>query len=85
MKEIQVTIQGISGLHARPAAIFAQKASSFKSKVTISANNKTADAKSVLGVMGINAAQGTIVHISVDGPDEAECIVALKAVVDSIH
>ncbi|ETJ39899.1 Phosphotransferase system, phosphocarrier protein HPr, partial [human gut metagenome] len=48
MKELTVEITNESGLHARPATAFTQLAAKYASKVTIAANGKTADAKSIL-------------------------------------
>jgi len=47
-----------AGLHARPATIFIQKASNFAAKITISKEEKTVDAKSILKVLTLGWAQG---------------------------
>ena len=83
MTECTVTIKNPTGLHARPAAMLVQKAASFKSKVKLSGNGKTADAKSILAVMGMGLAKDTQVTISAEGEDEAACVEALKALIDS--
>jgi phosphotransferase system HPr (HPr) family protein len=41
---------------------------------------KTTDAKSVLGVMGLGATSGQQVTVSADGPDAAEAVAALVAI-----
>ena len=46
MTEATTTIENKTGIHARPASVFVQKASSFKSKVQLKAKGKTVDAKS---------------------------------------
>jgi len=83
MTEITVTLNNPTGLHARPAALFVQKASSFKSKVAITANSKSGDGKSILQIMAMGLGQGTTLTIRADGPDEGECLAALKALVES--
>lgn len=83
MTEIEVIISNATGLHARPAAQFVQKAASFKSKIKIAGNHKVADAKSILAVMGMGLTQNTKVTISADGEDEEQCITALKELIDS--
>ena len=55
MKELTVEITNESGLHARPATAFTQLAAKYASKVTIAANGKTADAKSILTVLTLGA------------------------------
>lgn len=83
MTEIEVVITNPTGLHARPAAQFVQKAASFKSKIKIAGNNKVADAKSILAVMGMGLTQNTKLIITATGEDEAECIMALKELIES--
>ena len=53
MKEVTVEITNESGLHARPATAFTQLAAKFASKLTIAANGKTADAKSIFDCIDI--------------------------------
>lgn len=83
MTEMEVMITNATGLHARPAAQFVQKAASFKSKIKIAGNNKVADAKSILAVMGMGLTQNTKLTIAADGEDEEKCIAALKELIES--
>ncbi|MBE8955494.1 MAG: HPr family phosphocarrier protein [Quinella sp. 2Q5] len=83
MTEATTTIENKTGIHARPASVFVQKASSFKSKVQLKAKGKTVDAKSILMIMSMGLVKGTEVTIVADGPDEAEAVAQLKALVDS--
>ena len=78
MKELTVEITNESGLHARPATAFTQLAAKFASKVTIAANGKTADAKSILTVLTLGATKGTSVTLTADGADEDEALAALS-------
>lgn len=83
MTEATTTIQNATGIHARPASVFVQKASSFKSKIQIKAKGKTVDAKSILMIMSMGLVKGTEITLVADGPDEAAAVDALKALVDS--
>ena len=83
MTEATATIENKTGIHARPASQFVQKASSFKSKVQIKAKGKTVDAKSILMIMSMGLVKGTEITIVADGPDEAEAVKALKDLVDA--
>lgn len=67
------------GLHARPAALFVQTASKFKSQISIKKGNKTVNGKSIMGVMTLGASSGDKVTIIVDGPDENEAIETIEA------
>ena len=82
MTEVTATIENKTGIHARPASQFVQKASSFKSKVQIKAKGKTVDAKSILMIMSMGLVKGTEVTIVADGPDEADAVAALKQMID---
>ena len=83
MTEATTTIENKTGIHARPASVFVQKASSFKSKVQLKAKGKTVDAKSILMIMSMGLVKGTEVTIVADGPDEADAVAQLKAMIDA--
>jgi phosphotransferase system HPr (HPr) family protein len=70
----------VGDLHARPAGALAVAAGRFASAVCVSAGGNTADAKSVLGVMGLGATGGQHVTVSAAGPDAREAVAALIAV-----
>ena len=63
-----------SGLHARPAAVFVQSVKEFPGKVTLAKNEKTVNAKSILSVISLGAAQGDEVVLTVNG-DNAETVI----------
>ena len=83
MTEATTTIENKTGIHARPASVFVQKASSFKSKVQLKAKGKTVDAKSILMIMSMGLVKGTEITIVADGPDEEAAVKELKALVDA--
>jgi phosphocarrier protein HPr len=69
MQEQTVTLGSKSGLHARPAAVFVQKAKEFQSQITISKDDKTANGKSILSIITLGAKQGDQVVLKVNGDD----------------
>ena len=75
-------IQNKTGICARPASVFVQKASSFKSKILLKAKGKTVDAKSILMIMSLGLVKGTVVTIIADGPDAQEAVDTLKKIID---
>ena len=83
MFEATTTIENKTGIHARPASLFVQTASKFKSKVQIKAKGKTVDAKSILMIMSMGLVKGTEITISADGEDEKEAVNTLKDLVDA--
>lgn len=85
MKEVTVEITNESGLHARPATAFTQLAAKFASKLTIAANGKIADAKSILTVLTLGATKGTSVVLTADGADEDDALAALSEFLTTNH
>jgi phosphotransferase system HPr (HPr) family protein len=78
-----ITLSG--DLHARPAGALAVAAGRFAATVSVAVaspatGSRTADAKSVLGVMGLGATSGQQVTVSADGPDAAEAVAVLIAI-----
>lgn len=80
--ELNLKITNKAGLHARPAALFAQKASSFKSTVMILKGEKSANAKSIISIMGLGVKEGESIVIKTEGADASEAAAALKKLVD---
>lgn len=77
MVEQVVTIQNVTGLHARPASAFVQAAGKFASKIRLATATKEVDAKSILAVLGLGAKQGATLTIRAEGPDEADALTRL--------
>jgi phosphocarrier protein HPr len=67
-------------LHARPAGSLAIAAAKFESSIVLSAGDSTADAKSVLSVMGIGATSGQVVTVRANGPDADEAVAAITEI-----
>jgi phosphocarrier protein len=70
------------GLHARASSKLTQTASQFKSDVWIEKNDRKVNAKSIMGVMMLAAAKGSIISLEASGEDEAAAIEALKALIN---
>jgi phosphotransferase system HPr (HPr) family protein len=67
-------------LHARPAGALAVTAARFAADVSLTVGDSRADAKSVLGVMGLGATSGQRVTVSALGPDAEAAVGAIIAV-----
>ena len=78
----KVGIKNPTGLHLSPAGILCKEAMQYKSLITFSFNDTTANAKSVLSVLGACVKSGDEIELSCDGEDEAE---ALKALVTAVE
>jgi len=74
----EITLLG--DLHARPAGALAVAAARFAATVSVSVGDSIADAKSVLGVMGLGAISGQRVTVTAAGPDAEEAVAALVVI-----
>ncbi|OFV85695.1 MAG: phosphocarrier protein HPr [Acidobacteria bacterium RBG_16_70_10] len=83
MIQRQLHIRNRLGLHARAAARFVHTAGRFRSRVTAGRDGRTMDGKSILGILLLAAAQGTVIEVTAQGEDEAEAMEALAALVES--
>ena len=81
--EIKKTILNPEGLHARPAGILAKTASSFQSKIEISFNQKTVNAKSSMSLMTLGIAHSSEITIKADGPDAEAALTKISTLVDN--
>lgn len=80
MLQLTIVLSNETGLHARPAAQFVQRASAFTSVVTVETGGRKANAKSILQILGLGAKQGAEIVITAEGSDEKQCIDALRDV-----
>ena len=79
--EIALKINNKTGLHARPAALFAKEASAFKSTIMIIKGEKNVNAKSIISIMGLGVKQGENVLLKIEGIDAEEAATALEKLV----
>lgn len=78
------TLPGDVALHARPAGLFVREAARFSASITLSANGKHANAKSILEVLALGATGGTDVAIEASGDDAVEAAEDLAAFLATI-
>ncbi len=83
MKTREIVITNASGLHARPATFFIQKANCYKSSILVEKDDRKVNAKSLLGVLSLGIAKGMTVTIIAEGQDEEAAIDGLASLVDS--
>ena len=81
MPSVDVEIINKLGLHARASAKLTQVASSFKSEVWLSRNERRVNAKSIMGVMMLAAGKGASVTIEALGEDAEAAIAALRKLI----
>jgi len=77
-----VTLASKSGLHARPAAVFVQRAKEFRSQIMLSKNDKTVNGKSILSVLTLGAEKGDQVLLKVNGEDAEVAVEKLASLLE---
>jgi phosphocarrier protein HPr len=83
MPERTVTVGSQSGLHARPAKVFVQAAAEQPVKVTITAGERSVDARSMLGVLSLGVNTGGTVTLAADGEGADAVLDTLVKVLES--
>ena len=79
----KITITNPSGLHLRPAGNLCNEALKYKSLITFSFDGGTANAKSVLSVLGACVKCGDEIELVCEGADEREAMKALVGAISS--
>ena len=83
MVEKILTVKNRAGIHARPAAIIAQTANKFQSEITLTKDDTSVNAKSIMGVMTMAAGYSTTLTMQVEGPDESAAANAIVELFES--
>lgn len=78
----KVVIKNPTGLHLRPAGELCKEAVKYQSSITFAFKGGTANAKSVLSVLGACIKSGDSIEFVCEGEDEED---ALKAVVGAVE
>lgn len=79
----KVIVKNPTGLHLRPAGILCKEAMKFKSLVTFTFDGGTANAKSVLSVLGACVKCGDEIELVCEGEDEQEAMETLVHAIES--
>ena len=78
MKKFDYTLNIKMGIHARPAALIADRAKFVEEQVMIAFGDKVADASKILDMIGLGAKKGDTVTVMVEGPDEERVAAELE-------
>lgn len=78
----KTTINNPTGLHLRPAGLFCKTAVQFKSKITFQFKDTTANAKSVLSVLGACIKRGDEIELFCEGEDEQAAMDAMIKIIE---
>lgn len=78
-----VRIVNKKGLHARASAKIVEAAARFQSRISVSRDGQTVDARSIMGLMMLAASEGSEIAIEAEGPDAAAALAALVALANA--
>jgi phosphocarrier protein len=79
----EFTIKNRLGIHARPAAKMAKTANDFESAIRVMKDGLEVNGKSIMGIMMLAAAQGNVIEVEAEGPDENEALQALGDLIEN--
>ena len=79
----KIRIKNPTGLHLRPAGILCKEALRFQSSVKFQYKNSTANAKSVLSVLGACVKCGDEIDFICEGPDEEEALAGMITLIEN--
>ncbi len=73
-----VTVTNKLGLHARPASLIVKTSAGFKSEIELdNQDGYRANGKSIISVMGLEAAKGSVVEVIAKGADAKTAVGAI--------
>jgi len=76
-----LVVSNPSGLHARPAAVLASRAKQFDADIRLRRGADETNARSVVGIMGLEIARGDRIEIVASGPDADEAVRSLSQLI----
>lgn len=72
------------GIHARPARMIVEEASKYHSEIWLSKNGEEINAKSIMGILMLEARKDTELVLRIVGEDEESAMNAMSAVLENI-
>lgn len=78
----KIAIKNPTGLHLRPAGLFCKTAVKYQSSILFRHNETTANAKSVLSVLGACIKSGDEIELVCEGEDEEEAMHAMIKIIE---
>lgn len=77
----RATIVNRKGLHARAAAKLSRLAAEYESKITVTREGESADARSIMDLLMLVAHMDSDVEIHAEGLDAAEAVTAIASLI----
>jgi len=77
----KMVLQNRYGLHVRPAGLFAKVASRFDANIRVEKDGNSVAGKSIMALMTLEAAVGSELTVTAEGPQAKEALDELEALV----
>lgn len=74
MVKKDVVVTNEQGLHARPCRMISQLAMNFQSNIKLVRDGYEVNAKSIMGILSMAAAKGSVITIIAEGIDEKKAV-----------
>lgn len=79
---VDLTIDAPTGLHARPATVFAELAKSFQAEVRVRYGDQVANGKSLMSLLKLGVGKDGVVRVLARGDDATQALTALQSAVE---
>ena len=76
--EKEMIVVNKKGLHARPAALFVSLVEKFDVTVILAKGPEAVNGKSIMGILMLGAAEGTVLKVTVEGSQALEAMAEFK-------
>lgn len=83
MHETTLVVRHEVGLHARPAALFVRAAAQFPCTISITKDEKTVNAKSIISVLSLGVGQSDAITLQAEGERAEEALHTLIRLIES--
>ena len=78
----KMTLLNKYGMHVRPAGLFAKTASQYNADIEVEKDGNVVSGKSIMALMTLEAVSGTVLTVTASGPQAAEALDELQALVE---
>lgn len=78
----RVIVNNQTGLHARPASLFVQKANQYQAEIQVIKGGTRVNAKSIMSIMGLGVEAGSEIVIKASGPGAERAVEELAVFIE---
>lgn len=79
----KLEVKNKQGLHASPCGMISNTAMRFASDIKLVKDGYEVNAKSILGLLTLEAKKGSYIEVIANGPDEKDAIIAIEKIFET--